>query len=315
MKKKAIIISIKGTSLSKVEKKIISKEKPWGIMLFTRNIKTLDQTKKLINHIKKISKDKKFPILIDEEGGNISRLLNFLDNKVYSQFFFGQLYEKNKKLGISLYENYIFSISSILKSLGININAVPVLDVLQKKTHKIIGTRSYSKKTTTIRHLGSHCVKIYNKNKIGTIIKHIPGHGAALSDSHKTLPIINKSRKNLSKTDFKCFKNAKSGFAMTAHVLLSNIDKKNVVTHSKTIIKNIIRNELRFKGILISDDVSMKALKYDLITNAKKSLEAGCNLVLYCAGNHNESLKLLREMPYIDTFTRKKTSEFYSFLS
>ena len=95
MKKKAIIISIKGTSLSKVEKKIISKEKPWGIMLFTRNIKTLDQTKKLINHIKKISKDKKFPILIDEEGGNISRLLNFLDNKVYSQFFFGQLYEKN----------------------------------------------------------------------------------------------------------------------------------------------------------------------------------------------------------------------------
>tara|TARA_B100001559_G_C16297153_1_gene527886 strand:- start:405 stop:731 length:327 start_codon:yes stop_codon:yes gene_type:complete len=105
-----------------------------------------------------------------------------------------------------------------------------------------------------------------------------------------------------------------SHFAMTAHIIYSKIDKDNVATFSKTIIEEIIRKKLKFKGILISDDISMKALKHDLVTNAKKSLLAGCNLVLYCAGNYKDCLKLIKTVPYIDSFTRKKTSEFYKFL-
>ena len=101
---------------------------------------------------------------------------------------------------------------------------------------------------------------------------------------------------------------------MTAHILYSKIDNNKNVTHSKILIKKIIRKEIGFKGILISDDISMKALKFDLITNAKKSLSAGCNIVLYCSGNYKESLKLIKEVPYIDQFTAKKTSEFYKFL-
>ena len=101
---------------------------------------------------------------------------------------------------------------------------------------------------------------------------------------------------------------------MTAHILYKNLDKNNVATFSKKIIKEIIRKELKFKGILISDDISMKALKYDLITNAKKSLEAGCNLVLYCSGDINDNFKLIKSLPYIDKFTAKKTSEFFNFL-
>ena len=101
---------------------------------------------------------------------------------------------------------------------------------------------------------------------------------------------------------------------MTAHILYEKLDKRNVATFSKKIISEIIRKKIGFKGILISDDISMKALKYDLVRNAKKSLEAGCNLALYCSGNFNESYKLLKEMPYIDKFTIKKTSEFYKFL-
>ena len=101
---------------------------------------------------------------------------------------------------------------------------------------------------------------------------------------------------------------------MTAHILYKKIDNENVATFSKKIINDIIRKKIGFKGILISDDISMKALKYDLITNAKKSLNAGCNLVLYCSGNYNESRKLLKEVPFIDKFTAKKTSEFYKFL-
>ena len=102
---------------------------------------------------------------------------------------------------------------------------------------------------------------------------------------------------------------------MTAHIVYSDIDSKLVSTHSKIIIKKIIRQEIKFRGILISDDISMKALKYDLVQNATMSLNAGCNLVLYCAGNIKESSKLLKKIPFIDAFTIKKTSEFYNFLS
>ncbi len=101
---------------------------------------------------------------------------------------------------------------------------------------------------------------------------------------------------------------------MTAHILYVKIDPKNVSTFSNKVIKEIIRNKIRFKGILMSDDISMKALKYDLITNAKKSLEAGCNLVLYCAGNIKDNFKLIKSLPYIDKFTQKKTSEIYDIL-
>ena len=119
---------------------------------------------------------------------------------------------------------------------------------------------------------------------------------------------------NLNKIDFLPFKLNRSFFAMTAHVLFKKIDPKNVATLSKKIITKIIRKKIGFKGILISDDISMKALKYDLVTNAKKSLLAGCNIVLYCGGKYKESYKLIKRIPFIDKFTAKKTSEFYKFL-
>ena len=128
------------------------------------------------------------------------------------------------------------------------------------------------------------------------------------------MPKVQLNYKKLKKIDFKPFKSSLSKFAMTAHILYEKIDRNNVATFSNKIITKIIRKEMNFKGILISDDISMKALKFDLITNAKKSLSAGCNIVLYCAGNYNESYKLLKEIPYIDQFTLKKTSEFYKFL-
>jgi len=315
MKKKAIIISLSGTRLTKKEKIILSKYKPWGVILFKRNIVTLKQTKLLVLSIKKTLKENKFPILIDEEGGNVCRLSNFLDNKIYSQRFFGKIFERKKILGLDLYRNYIYSICSVLKTIGININTVPVLDILKDKTHSILKGRCFSNNIDTIKILGNLCIETYKKNKIGTIIKHIPGHGQATVDSHKKLPIIKSSYSSLIKNDFASFKDKKSHFAMTAHIKYSAIDSNNVATHSKKIIKNIIRKKIGFKGIIISDDISMKALKYDLVTNAIKSLDAGCNLVLHCSGNAGETKKLLNELPFIDYFTAKKTSEFYKFLS
>ena len=301
--------------MKKKEKEIIKKEKPWGLILFKRNVKSLKQTKKLIINIRKSVNDKKFPILIDEEGGRVCRLSNFLDNRPYSQRFFGDLYQKDKKFGKFVYVNYLFSICQVFKKLGININTVPVLDIKKKNTHKIIGDRAYSSKKKTIKSLAAICSDIYQKNKIATVIKHIPGHGSSSTDSHIKMPIVKHSYQKLLQNDFKCFKDISSRFAMTAHILFKKIDPDNVATHSKKVIEGVIRKKIGFKGIIISDDISMKALKYDIVKNAKMSLEAGCNLVLYCGGIYSESSKLLRAIPFMDKFTAKKTSEFYKFLS
>ena len=315
MIRKAAIISIVGTSLTNRETTLFKKEKPWGVILFKRNISSEFQLIKLTKSIRKTMSDRKFPILIDEEGGRVSRLSNFLDNSNFPQKYFGDIYKTDKLNGAKIYKTYINSISKILLKTGININTTPVLDLKKKNTHMIIGNRSYSNKSNIVYELGKICVNLYKKNKIATVIKHIPGHGGANLDSHLKLPVIHDSIKVLRKTDFKCFKNTPSFFAMTAHILYGKIDKNYNVTHSATIIKKIIRKEIGFKGILISDDISMKALKYNIVKNANLALDAGCNLVLYCAGKTKESERLLKMMPYIDKFTAKKTSEFYRFLS
>ena len=146
-------------------------------------------------------------------------------------------------------------------------------------------------------------------------MKHIPGHGYASSDSHKKLPTVNKSIKFLLRNDFFCFNHLQPHFAMTAHILFKKIDKKNCATHSSKIINKLIRKKIGFKGIIISDDIKMKALKESALNNALNSLNAGCNLALYCDGNSKETLNLLNNIPFIDKFTKKKTSEFYKFLS
>ena len=315
MIRKAAIVSISGPTLTNKEINIIKKEKPWGIILFKRNILSKKQVIILIKKIRMTMKDSKYPILIDEEGGKVTRLSNFLDNSIYNQKYFGEIFKLNKKVGATFYKTYIDSLSKILINLGININTSPVLDLTKKNTHKVIGNRSYSTNPSIVNELGRLCIKFYKKNNIATVIKHIPGHGGANTDSHFKLPKVKDSYKLLKKNDFKCFKNLSSFFAMTAHILYTKIDKKSNASHSDTVINKIIRKEIGFKGILISDDISMKALKYDILKNAKLALNAGCNLVLYCAGKPSEMKKLLIGTPYIDNFTKKKTSEFYRFLS
>ena len=313
MKKKAIIISIKGSKLTSKEKLILSKEKPWGVILFKRNIRTFLQIKDLIQKIKKLTKDKHFPILIDEEGSTVSRLGNIMNHNISANYF-GNLYSVNNKLCIKVYKNYLHSLCKNLRSIGININTIPVLDILSRNTSKVIGNRSFSNKKKIVKKLGQITVEECHINKIATVMKHIPGHGCAKSDSHLKMPKVHLTKKHLIKNDFFPFKKNTAKMAMTAHILYKKIDSYNVATFSKKIIKEIIRKKIGYKGILMTDDISMKALKYDLITNAKKSLEAGCNIVLYCAGNIKDNMKLIKSLPYIDKFTAKKTSEIYKIL-
>jgi len=314
MNRSAIIYGIKGCTLTKEEKKFLEKTKPWGIILFSRNIKSIIQLKFLIADIKKIFHDKNYPILIDQEGGRVSRMDKIINLSFFTQDLFGKLFVKDKKLFYKVYKIYIDTVCDIFKKVGININTVPVLDVLRQKAHNVIGNRSFSQKPEIVTKIGKICIDLYKKNNIATVVKHIPGHGPATCDSHYKTPIIKTNKSELIKKDFKPFRKLKSLFAMTAHAIYSEYDPSNTATHSKIVINKVIRNHTYFKGLLISDDISMKSLKYKLEENATRAINAGCNLVLHCNANMSEMRKLSKVIPNIDNFTQKKTSQFYKFL-
>ncbi len=312
--RRSFIVGIKSLRLSSREKFFLKKYKPWGVILFTRNIKNIEQTSKLTKSIRKIFNDKKYPILIDQEGGRINRLKNIISFDNLTSEYFGRKYVKNFREFYIYYKLFIDKTSYLLKSIGVNINTSPVLDLRIKGASNIVGNRSFSNDPKIVSKIGDYCIKYFHQNRIGTVIKHIPGHGLAKVDSHHFTPVVKKKLNYLSKKDFVPFKKKKSFFAMTAHIIYNQIDNKNTATHSKKMIK-LIRNKIRFKNILISDDLSMKSLKGELATNTIKTFKAGCNLALHCNGNLIEMEVVGKNSPLIDKFVRKKTSQFYKILS
>ena len=312
-KRRSFICGIKSTKLSNSEYIFLKKYKPWGIILFSRNINSIKQTRKLINSIKKIFNDINYPILIDEEGGRVTRMSSIIDNSKFPASYFGKIYKNDKKKFNKMLNLYIDRVSKVLNITGINFNTVPVLDIFRKNSHNIIGDRSYSNDKMIVSKIGGLVIKKFKKNKINTIIKHIPGHGLAKVDSHLKLPKINKNLAYLIKNDFYPFRQ-KSSMAMTAHLLFNKIDKKNPVTQSKKIVE-IIRNKIGFKGILLTDDISMKALKYSLSENIKQAFTAGCNIVLHCNANFREMEIVAKNSPLIDKFIIKKTSQMFKNIS
>ena len=312
--RRSFIVGIKSTKLSLKEKNFLKKYKPWGIILFARNINNLDQTSKLTLSIKKIFKDKNYPVLIDQEGGRVSRLKKLISFENLTSEFFGSKYVKNYKEFKFYYKLYIEKTSYLLKLLGININTVPVLDLRIKGSSNIIGNRAFSNNPKIVSKIGDYCIKYFHEYGIGTVMKHIPGHGLAKVDSHNFTPNINKSIEYLNNKDFFTFKNKKTFFAMTAHIVFNKIDNTNPVTHSKKMIK-LIRNKIGFKNILISDDLSMKSLKGNLKDNTIKTFKAGCNIALHCNGNFKEMLIVGKNSPLANKFLIKKTSQFYKILS
>ena len=312
--RRSFIIGIKSTKLSKYEKSFLKKYKPWGVILFTRNIKDIKQTFKLTSSIRKIFNDENYPILTDQEGGRVNRLKKIISFDNLTSEFFGNKYITNFIEFKFFYKLFIDKTSNLLKSIGVNINTVPVLDLREKGASNIIGDRSFSKNPKIVSKIGDYCIKYFHENGIGSVVKHIPGHGLAKTDSHHFTPVVSKKINYLFKNDFLTFKNKKTFFAMTAHIIFNKIDDKNTVTHSKKLVK-IIRDKIGFKNILISDDLSMKSLKGSLKENTIKAFNAGCNLVLHCNGNYEEMEIIGKNSPIISKFISKKTSQFYKILS
>ena len=313
-KRRSFIVGISSTKLLPSERSFIKKYKPWGVILFTRNIKSINQTKILTTSIRKIFNDDKYPILIDQEGGRVNRLKNFISFDNLTSEFFGKKFINNKREFAIYYKLFIDKTSFLLKTMGININTSPVLDLRIKGTSNIIGDRSFSNNPKVVSQIGDYCIKYFHQNGIGTVIKHIPGHGLAKVDSHNYTPTVIKNIDYLFKMDFLAFKNKKTFFAMTAHIIFNKIDELNTVTQSHKMIK-LIRNKIGFKNILISDDLSMKSLKGNLKKNVIKTFNAGCNLVLHCNGNLKEMKIIAENSPLLNKFLIKKTSQFYKILS
>ncbi len=302
---KPVIYGISGSNISDEEKYFFSKNGCVGFILFARNIQNKEQLKNLTSSLKELMGGEVL-ILVDQEGGRVARLKEPHWKCYPAGEFFASLYQENQQQALEvLYKNFQ-EIANDLVEVGINIDCAPVLDILTSKTHQIIGDRAYGKDVEQVTALAKKVCEGLLSKKVYPVIKHIPGHGRAASDSHLELPIVDASLEELRKTDFAVFKNfTEQKFAMTAHVLFTALDKNKCATISPTIIK-LIREEIGFKNILMSDDLSMKALGGSFGERTEAVLKAGCDLVLHCNGDMQEMLEINKKLPMVsDEFLEK----------
>ncbi len=296
---KPVIYGIKGTSLNDEEKYFFSKNSCIGFILFSRNIVDKIQLKNLTDSLRELMEGEVL-ILIDQEGGRVARLAPPIWNAYPAGKYFADLYQQNPhNAKQKLFENYA-QIARDLIEVGINVDCAPVLDVLNPKTHKVIGDRAFGENPHQVAELGIEVCKGLLSCGVYPVIKHIPGHGRGACDSHLELPIVDASLQELREVDFAPFKALNSQkFAMTAHILYNAIDKNNCATISKNAI-DLIRHEIGFENILMSDDISMKALTQSFAVKTKAILEAGCDLVLHCNGEMAEMLEINSALPNLN---------------
>lgn len=295
-----VIFSLKGTSLSDKERSFFQETYPLGFVLFSRNYKNLNQIKDLIKDLKGVSKNKDILIFIDQEGGRVQRLKDYNFKRIPPQNHFEKLYKKDPLKAINYAEYCSSFIGHQLKSVGIDVNFSPVLDLNFKYANNIIGDRSFSSDHRIVSDLGVAYCKGFKKSGIIAVPKHFPGHGRSRFDSHKTLPKINISTEELIKSDLIPFiKCKKEIFMMIAHIVYTKADKL-VATYSKKIVEELLIKKIGFKGLVISDDLSMKALKGSMKTRTKNTYKSGCDIVLYCSGILNEMKEIYENAKKLD---------------
>ncbi len=286
-----------GLSLTADETAVFNELDPFGFILFARNCQSPSQLKRLTDEMKKAVDREDVPIFIDQEGGRVCRLNPEYWRKPPSGKALLTLYKKDSEMGLVATKINARLMADELRSLGISVNCYPLLDLYFSGADKVIGDRSYGENGDIVAKLGEAACEGLLSGGVLPVIKHIPGHGRATVDSHIDLPIVDTSRDILSKTDFAPFKALNHmPLAMTAHVGYSAIDAINPATLSEKVIRQVIREEIGFKGVLISDDVNMKALSGNPSANAKQALRAGCDLILHCNAPLTERRALLEAL-------------------
>lgn len=314
----ASILSLEGPGISDNERDLFRGVNPLGFILFARNIDTPDQLRGLCGDLKDVV-GRDCPILIDQEGGRVQRLRapHFTETPPMKKY--GDIWGVDgRDAAVQALRDDLRILARQLISHGINVDCAPVLDVVGRKTHEIIGDRAFSDAPALVAELGAAAAQVLAEEGVTPIIKHIPGHGRALSDSHLELPVVDLGVNDLDKHDFDPFRIVSSSgagryyWAMTAHILYTALDKDLPASLSPDIIQNVIRGKVGFDGILICDDLDMKALDSygDGPKKAALALDAGCDLALYCAGEFKNMVQIAESVPKLreDSLQRLQNS-------
>jgi len=296
----AVIFGSEGPALSAEEKAFFRDADPWGFIIFARNIQDPEQVASLTaSYREAVGRD--VPVLIDQEGGRVQRFRPPHWRAYPPGRVFGALYETDPEKGLEAARLGARLIASELLAAGVNVDCLPVLDVPVPGAHDVIGDRAYGPTPEPVIALGQAAAEGLLQSGVLPIIKHIPGHGRAGVDSHEALPVVETGRAALEAADFAPFKAlAHLPLAMTAHVIYTAFDKECPATTSPAVVSEIIRGHIGFQGLLMSDDLSMKALGGNFASRTRASLAAGCDLVLHCNGNRQEMDAIMAETPLLD---------------
>src|SRR5277367_2296654 len=298
MRQRAFITGISGLELNAAERAFIAAERPWGFILFKRNIETPKQVARLVAELKECAGRAEVPVLIDQEGGRVQRLGPPHWPAYPPGALFGTLYDLDPALGLSAARLSARLIAADLSELGINVDCLPLADVPVAGADAVIGNRAYGTEPGKVAVIARAVTEGLEQGGILPVLKHIPGHGRATADTHFRLPRVDTPQAELENTDFAAFRPlADLPMAMTAHVVFSALDPAQPATTSATIIEQVIRGSIGFQGLLMSDDVSMNALAGSIAERTRALLSAGCDMVLHCNGKLEEMRQVAAETP------------------
>ncbi|MGT2438454.1 beta-N-acetylhexosaminidase [Bradyrhizobium betae] len=298
MSTRAFITGVSGTELTAAEREFIRAERPWGFILFKRNVATPAQVTALVAELRGVAGSADAPVLIDQEGGRVQRL-GPPHWPVYPPgAIFASLYDIDSALGLTAARLSARLIAADLADLGITVDCLPLADVPVAGADAVIGNRAYGTEPGKVAEIARAITEGLEQGGVLPVLKHIPGHGRATADTHFKLPTVDTSRVELERTDFAAFKPlADLPMAMTAHVVFSAVDPAHPATTSATMIAQVIRGVIGFQGLLMSDDVSMNALSGNIAERTRAIFAAGCDVALHCNGNIEEMREVAAQTP------------------
>jgi beta-N-acetylhexosaminidase len=294
----AFITGTSGTTLTADERAFITAERPWGFILFRRNIDNPAQVKALVGEMRNAAAAPDAPVLVDQEGGQVQRFRPPHWPIYPAGAAFGRLYDIDSSLGLQAARLSARLIADDLLPMGVTVDCLPLADVPIAGADAVIGDRAYGDEPNKVAAIARAVTDGLEQGGILPVLKHIPGHGRATADSHLALPTVDTPRSELERTDFAAFKPlADLPMAMTAHVVFSAIDSAQPATTSATMIERVIRGLIGFQGLLMSDDVGMNALAGSIAERSRALIAAGCDIILHCSGKLDEMQQVAREAP------------------
>lgn len=298
---RAFICGLSGPRLTDEEKLFVDHAEPWGIILFSRNIEDAEQVRALVDEVRALLGRGDMPVLVDQEGGRVQRFNPPLTELHPPPAAYADAYAKSPQAGLDAAKAGARLIAHELKSLHLNVDCLPLLDLAFDGAHQIIGDRSYGSKPADVSALARAVCEGLLDGGVLPVVKHMPGHGRALADSHHELPCVTASVAELQRTDFAPFRTLNDmPLGMTGHVLYTALDPERPATLSRAVVQDVIRGFIGFDGVLMSDDLSMKALSGSLGHRAEQSFAAGCDIALHCNGDLAEMREVALVSPRLD---------------